>query len=33
MNVLIENWPLALIAAALVLVLLFFLLRPRQRVE
>ncbi len=32
MNVLIENWPLALIAAALALILLYFLLRPRQRV-
>ena len=32
MDVLIANWPLALIAAALALVLLYFLLRPRQRV-
>ena len=32
MDVLIANWPLALIGAALALVLLYFLLRPRQRV-
>ena len=32
MDILIANWPLALIAAALALVLLYFLLRPRQRV-
>ena len=32
MDVLIENWPLVLIAAVLALVLLYFLLRPRQRV-
>ena len=32
MDVLIANWPLALIAAALAVVLLYFLLRPRQRV-
>ena len=32
MDVLIANWPLALIAVALALVLLYFLLRPRQRV-
>ena len=32
MNALIDHWPLALVAAAVVLVLLFLLLRPRQRV-
>ena len=32
MDVLMANWPLALIALALALVLLYFLLRPRQRV-
>ena len=32
MDILIANWPLALIALALALVLLYFLLRPRQRV-
>ena len=32
MDVLIAYWPLALLAAALTLVLLYFLLRPRQRV-
>lgn len=32
MDVLIANWPLALIAVVIALVLLYFLLRPRQRV-
>ena len=32
MDVLIANWPIALIAAIVALVLLYFLLRPRQRV-
>ncbi len=32
MNMLVENWPLALVGALLALVLLYFLLRPRQRV-
>ena len=32
MDILIANWPLALIALARALVLLYFLLRPRQRV-
>jgi predicted flap endonuclease-1-like 5' DNA nuclease len=32
MDLLIANWPLALIAAALALILLYFLLRRRQRV-
>ena len=32
MDLLIANWPLALLAAALALLLLYFLLRPRQRV-
>ena len=32
MDLLMANWPLALIALALALVLLYFLLRPRQRV-
>ena len=32
MNALIANWPLALIAALVALLLLYFLLRPRQRV-
>lgn len=32
MDLLIANWPLALIAAALALALLYLLLRPRQRV-
>jgi len=32
MDVLIANWPLALIAALVAVLLLFFLLRPRQRV-
>ena len=32
MDVLVEYWPLALIVAALALALLYFLLRPRQRV-
>jgi len=32
MDVLIAYWPLALVAAALALLLLYFLLRPRQRV-
>ena len=33
MNVLIENWPLALLVAAIPLLLLYVLLRPRQRVS
>ena len=32
MNLLIDHWPLALLAAAVAVVLLYFLLRPRQRV-
>ena len=32
MNVLIANWPVALVGAVVALVLLYFLLRPRQRV-
>ena len=32
MNLLIDHWPLALLAAAVTLVLLYLLLRPRQRV-
>ena len=32
MDILIANWPLALIAAIVALVLLYLLLRPRQRV-
>ena len=32
MEALIANWPLALVAALVALVLLYFLLRPRQRV-
>lgn len=32
MDVLISNWPLTLIAAIVALVLLYFVLRPRQRV-
>jgi predicted flap endonuclease-1-like 5' DNA nuclease len=32
MDVLIANWPLALVAALVAIVLLYFLLRPRQRV-
>ncbi|QIL01735.1 hypothetical protein G7078_02320 [Sphingomonas sinipercae] len=28
-----DNWPIVLLAAAVVAILLFFLLRPRQRVE
>ncbi len=33
MDILIANWPLALIAALVAVLLLFFLLRPRQRVS
>ena len=33
MDVLIANWPLALIAVAVALLLLYFLIRPRQRVK
>lgn len=32
MNMLLENWPVAVVGALLALVLLYFLLRPRQRV-
>ena len=32
MDILIANWPLVLLAAAIALILLYFLLRPRQRV-
>lgn len=32
MDLLIANWPLVLLAAAIALILLYFLLRPRQRV-
>ena len=33
MNLLIEHWPLALVAALVALALLYFLFRPRQRVK
>jgi len=33
MNFLIEYWPIALVAAIVAVVLLYFLLRPRQRVS
>ena len=33
MDVLIANWPIALVAALVALALLYFLLRPRQRVS
>ena len=32
MDILIANWPLALVGALVVLLILYFLLRPRQRV-